>query len=75
VGLIDVLTSQVMYSGRFLALMPLILAGLLWFLNRSYMMSLFNPSTIYCGISVIVLAVIMVSTGYFVMTRIADIEV
>jgi tight adherence protein B len=75
VGLINVLTSQVMYSGRFLALLPLILSGLLWFLNRSYMMSLFNPSTIFCGISVIVLAVIMVSTGYFVMTRIADIEV
>ncbi len=75
VGLIDVLTSQVMYSGRFLALLPLILSGLLWFLNRSYMMSLFNPSTIYCGISVVVLAVIMVSAGYFVMTRIADIEV
>lgn len=75
VGLINVLTSQVMYSGRFLALLPLILSAILWFVNRSYMMNLFLPNTIYCGIGVLVLAVIMVSMGYFIMTRIADIEV
>jgi tight adherence protein B len=75
VGLINVLTSQVMYSGRFLAIMPLILSGILWFANRPYMESLFNPNTIYCGVGVLILAAIMVSLGYFVMTRIADIEV
>ena len=37
-GEIKVLTSQVMYSGRFLAIMPLLLIAALYLMNRPYMM-------------------------------------
>lgn len=72
-GEIRVLTSQVMYSGRFLALLPIILSLVLWFLNRSYMMTFFD--NLICGIIMLSVAAIMVGTGYFIMTRIANIEV
>jgi tight adherence protein B len=72
-GEIRVLTSQVMYSGRFLSLLPIILSLLLWFLNRSYMMTFFD--NLICGLIMLGTAAIMVGTGYFIMTRIADIEV
>ena len=72
-GEIRVLTSQVMYSGRFLALLPIILSLLLWLINRKYMMSLFD--NLVCGIILLSLAAIMVGLGYFIMTRIAQIEV
>jgi tight adherence protein B len=72
-GEIRVLTAQVMYSGRFLSLLPIILSLLLWFLNRSYMMTFFD--NLICGLIMLGTAAIMVGTGYFIMTRIADIEV
>jgi len=74
-GEIRVLTSQVMYSGRFLSMLPFILAGILWFLNRPYMMMFFNPETRLCGGIMIASIFILISTGYFLMTRIANIEV
>lgn len=74
-GEIRVLTSQVMYSGRFLALMPLIIMGALWVLNRDYMMEFFNPETRIPGIIALVIGATMVLSGYFVMTRIATIDV
>jgi tight adherence protein B len=74
-GEIRVLTSQVMYSGRFLAMLPLILMGLLWFANREYLMSFFEPGNLLCGGIMLSIAGIMVLSGYIVMTRLADIEV
>ena len=74
-GEIRVLTSQVMYSGRFLALMPLIITGVLWLVNRPYMMQFFNPETRLVGIIALVIGAIMVISGYFVMTKIATIDV
>jgi tight adherence protein B len=74
-GEIRVLTSQVMYSGRFLALLPLILSGLLWFANRPYMMTFFEPNTRICGFIMLGIAGLMVLIGYFIMTRIAAIEI
>jgi tight adherence protein B len=74
-GEIRVLTSQVMYSGRFLAMLPFILAGILWFLNRPYMMMFFDPETRLCGGIMIGVIFVLISVGYFLMTRIANIEV
>jgi tight adherence protein B len=73
-GEIRVLTSQVMYSGRFLAVMPLMIAGVLWVVNRPYMMQFFAEPRIVGYIS-LTIAAIMVISGYFVMTRIANIDV
>jgi tight adherence protein B len=74
-GEIRVLTSQVMYSGRFLAIMPLLIAGALWLLNRDYMMQFFNPATRLPGMIALSIGLLMVIAGYFVMMKIANIEV
>jgi tight adherence protein B len=74
-GEIRVLTSQVMYSARFLALLPLIIAAILWFLNRDYMMEFFNPATRIPGIIAMVIAAIMITSGYFIMNKIGNVEV
>jgi tight adherence protein B len=73
-GEIRVLTSQVMTSGKFLAVMPLIIIGVLWIVNRPYMMQFFSEPKII-GIVALSIAAIMVGSGYFVMMKIADIDV
>ena len=74
-GEIKVLTAQVMYSGRFLAIMPFLIIGTLYIINKSYMMQFFNPETRIVGIIALTIAGMMIFAGYFVMTRIANIEV
>ncbi len=74
-GEIRVLTAQVMYSGRFLSMLPVILAAILWLINRPYMMKFFDPQSRVCGLSMLGCSVLMIVSGYFVMNKIADIEV
>ena len=74
-GEIRVLTSQVMYSGRFLSMMPLFIFVALWILNRPYMMQFFNPETRVVGITMLVIGGLMILSGYFVMRKISNIEV
>jgi len=74
-GDIRALTAQAIYSGRALALMPIILLCILWFLNRSYVMEFFNKDNILCGGIALGSAGVLITVGYFVMTRIANIEV
>lgn len=74
-GEIKVLVSQVIYSGRFLAMLPLILMGLLWFANREYLLTFFSPGNLLCGGIMLGIAAIMVASGYIVMNKLADIEV
>lgn len=74
-GEIRVLTSQVLYSGRFLAMMPIMIALALFALNRPYMMQFFNPETRLIGIPMLIVGGLMITAGYFVMVRIASIDV
>ena len=74
-GEIRVLTSQVVYSSRFLSSMPFLIAGALWFMNRPYMMMFFEPSSRMIGIPVLIFGGFMILGGYLVMGKIADIEV
>lgn len=79
-GEIKTLTTQVMYSGKFLALMPVLVIGALFLLQREYMMQFFLPENnnlfgLPCGYISLGVVAIMVSIGYFVMMKIADIEV
>jgi len=74
-GEIRVLTSQVVYSGRFLAVMPLIILVVLWLVNKPYMMEFFNPETRVAGIIALTTGALMIISGYFVMMKIANIEV
>ncbi len=73
-GEIRVLTSQVRASGTLLSLIPIFLTVVLWFLNPQYLMS-FMDAGIYCAIGAGALVVILIGLGYFIMMRIADIEV
>jgi tight adherence protein B len=74
-GEIKVLTSQVTYSGQFLALMPIFVILILYGLNREYMMEFFDPKNGFCGWLPLVLAGMLIISGYFVMQKIAQIEV
>ncbi|HEY9090029.1 MAG TPA: type II secretion system F family protein [Anaerolineaceae bacterium] len=74
-GEIRVMTSQVMYSGRFLAMLPVILLGLLYVMNREYMMEFFIPASQPCGYIALALAGILIMSGYFAMNKLADIEI
>lgn len=74
-GEIRVLTSQVMMSGRLLAIMPIAVIVLMYFINRSYMMRFFNPATRMYGIPALIIGAFLIIIGYFTMTKIASIEV
>jgi len=74
-GEIRALTAQVVYSGSFLSIMPIILSLILFAVNRPYMMQFFNPETRGCGIPMLMCGGIMIIIGYVVMRKIADIEV
>ncbi|MEN6298521.1 MAG: type II secretion system F family protein, partial [Anaerolineaceae bacterium] len=63
-GEIRVLTAQVVYSGRFLAMMPLFISLALWVLNRPYMMQFFNPETRTIGLIMLTVGAIMIIAGY-----------
>jgi tight adherence protein B len=74
-GEIRALTSQAIYSGRALAMMPIGLLCILWFLNRSYVMEFFGKDNALCGGIALGAAGLLIVSGYFVMTRIANVEV
>jgi len=72
-GEIRVMTAQVIYSGRILALVPFFIVVILWFINQEYMMEFVNKPA--CGGMAAGVGITMIGIGYFIMTRIADIEV
>lgn len=74
-GEIRVLTAQVMYSGRFLSLLPIILILILYVVNRPYMMEFFIPENVPCGYISLAVAGLMIISGYFAMNKLAQIDV
>ncbi len=74
-GEIRVLTSQVVYSSRFLSSMPVLIAVALGFMNRPYMMMFFKPDSRMIGIPVLIFGALMIFFGYIIMGKIAAIEV
>src|SRR5664280_1031746 len=72
-GEIRALTAQAIYSGRALALMPIGLLCILYFLNRTYVMEFVKNG--FCGYVPLVIAGFLILIGYFVMTRIGNVEV
>lgn len=74
-GEIRVLTSQVVYSSRFLSSMPVLIAVALWFMNRPYMMYFFKPDTRLVGIPVLIFGAMMIFSGYMVMNKVANIDI
>jgi len=78
-GEIRVMTAQVRTSGAVLSLIPVFLSLALWFVSPEYIGSFFDESANLpqplCGIIAVVTIVGMIASGYFVMMKIADIEV
>jgi len=73
-GEVRTLTAQVRTSGTVLSLIPFGLTLILWFLNPEYLMS-FNKAGNFCAGIVACVVIGLVGSGYFVMMKIADIEV
>ncbi|WKZ48416.1 MAG: type II secretion system F family protein [Anaerolineales bacterium] len=78
-GEIRVLTASVRTSGTVLSLIPVFLSLALWFVSPEYIGAFFDDSgglpQPLCGIAAVVTIVGMIASGYFVMMKIADIEV
>ena len=73
-GEIRVMTATVRTSATVLSLIPVFLTGALWFISPEYLASFFDRGP-FCGWLAIVTVVGMIVSGYFVMMKIADIEV
>ena len=78
-GEIRVMTANVRASGAILSLIPLGLGLALWFISPDYIGTFFAPNDVVpqpaCGIVAVAVIVGMILAGYFVMMKIADIEV
>jgi tight adherence protein B len=73
-GEIRTLTAQARVSGIILSLIPVFLAVVLWFLNPRYLMSFADAGPL-CAVLAAVVVVVMIGLGYYIMTRIAAIEI
>ena len=73
-GEIRVMTAQVRSSGIVLSLIPVFLTLALWFISPEYIGSFFDRGP-FCGWMSVGTIVVMILSGYFVMMKIADIEV
>ena len=73
-GEIRVMTAQVRTSGTVLSLIPVFLTMALWFISPEYIGSFFDRGPL-CGWAAVITIVVMIGLGYFVMMKIADIEV
>ena len=78
-GEIRVMTANVRASGAILSMIPLGLGLALWFISPDYIGTFFAPNDVVpqpaCGIVAVAVIVGMILAGYFVMMKIADIEV
>jgi tight adherence protein B len=78
-GEIGVMTASVRASGGILSLIPVGLALALWFLSPEYIGEFFAENGFIpqplCGIIAVAVVVGLILAGYFVMMKIADIEV
>jgi tight adherence protein B len=73
-GEIRTMTAQVRTSGIVLSLIPVFLTMALWFVSPEYLTEFFARGVL-CGAIIIAVIVIMIALGYFIMMKIADIEV
>ena len=73
-GEVRVLTAQVRTSGSVLSLIPFFLVLILWFLNPEYIMAVTKGGPIITA-AIICVVLGLIFTSYFIMMKIADIEV
>jgi len=73
-GEVRVLTAQVRTSGTVLSLIPFGLTLILWFLNPEYLLSVTQGGPL-CTAVIICVVLGLIISSYFIMMKIADIEV
>jgi tight adherence protein B len=74
-GEIAALTAQGRATAWVIAALPVILMLLLYLLNRPYFMQFFDPETRGCGIPILILATIMVLSGFAITQKIVKIDI
>jgi tight adherence protein B len=74
-GELRVLTSQAMFSGQFLSLMPIALLFGLYLIDRNYILEFFKPENVPCGYFTLGTAGLMIIFGYLAMKKLAKVEV
>ncbi|HEV7128884.1 MAG TPA: type II secretion system F family protein [Ktedonobacterales bacterium] len=73
-GDIRVLTAQQQYSGYIVGLLPVVLALILFIINPTYMLAVFQK-TVWCGWTMFGCSAVMILAGFFLIQRIVDIKV
>jgi tight adherence protein B len=74
-GEISALTAQGRATAWVIAALPIVLVLLLFLLNREYVMTFFDPETRSCGIPILVIAGLMVISGFITTQKIVDIDI
>ena len=74
-GEIASLTAQGRITAWVISLLPVALVGILFLVNRSYVMQFVNPETRSCGIPMLVLAGLMILSGFFSAQKIVAIDI
>ena len=74
-GQIAALTAQGRATAWVIAALPIVLVLLLFLLNREYIMTLFIPENRSCGIPLMILAGIMILSGFIAVQKIVKIDI
>lgn len=74
-GEISALTAQGRATAWVISALPIALVGLLFAVNKPYIMQFFNPETRSCGIPLISLAGLMIVAGFAITQKIVDIDI
>jgi tight adherence protein B len=74
-GEIAALTAQGRATAWVISALPIILVLLLFVINRQYVMQFFNPETRGCGIPILVLAGLMIVSGFIATQKIVQIDI
>lgn len=74
-GEIAALTAQGRATAWVISALPILLMLLLYLLNRPYFMQFFNPETRGCGIPILILASMMVLSGFAITQKIVKIDI
>lgn len=74
-GEISALTAQGRATAWVISMLPIALTGILFLVNRPYIMQFVNPETRACGIPMLVLAGLMIVTGFYITQKMVDIDI